>query len=502
MARDKFFAIVKFMEKIGLGYLTASEFVSRRSRTLTDDPNARLNEEHEIGQYLAKLDPSYRDAIDSLAKTRDEPLCKEIDTVVTIIATQEGSRIGHTLNSYLNQDLDPKFFEIIIYDDHSSTISRDNTSEEVDKFKKANPNISVIYAYRVRQDDEFATVGNARKYGFDVALARIDARGKSNHETILISNDADTVELDKHYLSAIRHEFQVNTAADALVTPSTVPLSAMRKPNVYAALALWDAIDDFVAKQEPRNLEGRSSAYRASIYAAVGGYNPKGKLAGDLETGFLIADARGWDPRSVIQFAKTGLLTDPRRVLESVASRIPINEMYYKFVSSPEVRHANNAQLLDMIPDSLDWELFEEDADSFLAGGDTGMYKWRGERFKTDFKQAMGKIGAQFVTKGNRLYLTNIDQLIDNYKHDFGDTPQIIHSTRRPYDRDRIKKIKLFFSTVSDSAIACRKKLADQIAQDLELANQRNDLKQIRHLQGQYERFAGHLYKQHSRLSS
>ncbi len=478
------------MKTIGLGFLTASEFVARRSSTLIDDPAANLDEAYEIEQYIAKLEPFYRDAIESLAKTRDEPLRKEVHTIVTIVARHEESRIGHTLSMYLKQDVDPKFFEIIVLDNHSCNESRDNTSGEVEKFQKANPSISVIYAYKVWQENEFANIGNARAHVFDMALARLHARGKSTHETVLISNDADTVDLNTNYLSAISNEFQVNRVVDALVTTTVMPIAAILKPNIYAALSLWDAIDDVIALHEPRNLMGSSSAYRASIYAAIGGYDPKGKMAGDLETGFMIAAAREWDPCSVIRFTKTKLVTDPRRILESAASRTPIYEMYYKFVSNAEVRDANNAQLLSMIADSLDWELFEEDADTFWRCGGAGMYKWRGDRFDIDFKQAMKKIGAQYDTKGGRLHLINIDQLIQKYADEFDDVPQITHSVRRHLDLDRTQKIKLYYGDISESAIGARGKLADQIAEDLELASHRGDVKQVDHLRGERERFA------------
>ena len=486
-------------EGIDLGLLTAEEFVTRRSETLIRNPNAQLDEEFEVASYLSKLDAQYRDKINALSLADTKPLPKSVREIVTIIAYHEGPRIRHTLDTYVGQDLGPNQFEIILLDNHPYDQDRDNTHIEVERFQKDNPDVSVIYAHKVWQTTELATVGNARKYVFDIALVRMHARGKGTHETILISNDADTVDLDKNYLSAIKNEFQENSAVDALVTPTVVPLSTILKPNIYAALSLWDAIDDIIARHEPHNLIGRSSAYRASIFAAVGGYNPNGKMAGDLETGFLIADARCWDPRSVIRLATTKHVTDPRRILESVASRTPIDEMYYKFVSSPEVRDANTAQLLTMVPDDLDWELFEEDADMFWNYGDTGMYKWRGELFAADFKQAMDKIGAQYEIKDSRLYLTNIDQLLQSYKNEFDNTLQIVHSTRRPFDQDRIKTITQFFSSISDSTIGCRKKHANQIARALEFANQRDDLDQIRHLQEQYERFAGHKYKPHSR---
>jgi len=449
------------MDAVDLGFLTADEFVARRSQTLIDNPDAVLDESYEITQYLTKLDGQYRSELSELAQIETKPLSKDVRVIVTIIASREASRIRHTLNTYVKQDLPATRFEVIVLDNHKSDVAPDNTASEIEAFQHGNPDIALIYSQKTWQPDELATVGNARKWVFDMALARIDARGVNPQSTIIVSNDADTVDNNDNYLSSILNKFDSDGHVEALVTPSGVPFSSIEKPNVYAALYLWDALDDVVAKNEPRNLIGRSSAYRASIYAATGGYNERGKMAGDLETGFMIADARRWDPRSVILFNGTRQTTDPRRILESIANRIPINEMYYKFVSSPEIRDANNNELLAMIPDSLDWELFEEDADNFWGGGDTGMYKWRGEQFHDDFKTAMDSIGAEYRIDDGRLYLTNLDTLLSNYEKEFGRTLEIIHSERRPRDAEREKTIKQFFLTVSDSAIECRNRLAN-----------------------------------------
>ncbi len=483
------------MASIDLGFLTADDFVARRSQTLINDPYSRLDEAYEIDKFLSGFSHKYRAEVLKLSQIEIKPLSKDVRVIVTIIASQEAGRIRQALDTYVKQDLPHREFEIIVLGNHQSNITPDNTQEEVEKFQVDNPGITLIYAHKIWQSDEFATVGNARKYAFDIALMRIHARGKSHKDTIIVSNDADTIDNSTNYLSLISETFDANSIIEALVTPSGVPVSSLRKPNLYAVLYLWDALDDVIAENEPRNLVGSSSAYRASIYAAIGGFNPKGKMAEDLETGFMIADARGWDPRCIAFLAGTRQTTDPRRILESMASRIPINEMYYKFVTSPEVRSANNEELLKMIPDSLDWELFEEDADNFWSGGDTGMYKWRGKHFDKDFKSAMKRIGAEYRTEGGRLYLTNIDKLISNYREEFNTTPEIIHSERRSFDSNRLREIKQFFATVSDSAINCRKRMAETIRPQIDRLIGEGEQQKADKLKIVYERFAGEEYE-------
>lgn len=478
---------------VDLGLLTSDEFVARRSASLTQDPAAKLNESDEIDKYISGFDVEYLDEVRSLSSIDTRPLPEAVRAIVTIVAYHEGVRIRKTLDTYTNQSIDKSAFEIILLDNHPEYEDQDSTYEEIQKFSADNPGISVVYAHKAWRNGEPATIGNARKYVFDIALARIQHRNDTNKDTVLVSNDADTVSLSSDYISSILEEFEANETTDALVTQTVVPSDVFKKPNIYAAASLWDAIDNRVAQGEPRNLIGRSSAYRASIYAAVGGYNPKGKMAEDLETGFMIADARAWNPDSVILFDKAKHVTDPRRFLEAVASRVPINEMYYKFATSPEVRDIDNNTMLGLILDDLDWELFEEDADSFWAGRVTGMYKWRGERFQSDYKSAMDDIGVEYEVVDNRVKIKNVDQLLAKYEQEFGYKPQIFHSKPRARDWQREDEMRRYFSTISDSAIGSREKMARMIAERLK-DMQGNDEAGMGYLRMQYRRFAGRDY--------
>lgn len=478
---------------VDLGLLTSDEFIARRSVRLTQNSAAKLNESDEIDKYISGFDIEYLDEVKSLSSIDTRPLPKSVRAIVTIVAYDEGARIRKTLDTYTNQSIDKSAFEIILLDNHPENQDQDNTYDEVQKFSVDNPDISVVYAHKVWGSGEIATIGSARKYVFDIALARIHHRNSKNQDTVLVSNDADTVSLGPDYLALILDEFKTNETVDALVTQTVVPSDVFKKPNIFAAASLWDAIDNRVAEGEPRNLIGRSCAYRASIYAAIGGYNPKGKMAGDLETGFMIADARAWNPDSVILFDKAKHVTDPRRFLETVASRVPINEMYYKFASSPEVRNVNNNTLLGLIPDNLDWELFEEDANSFWAGRVTGMYKWRGERFRSDYKNAMNDIGVEYEVVDDRLKITNIDRLLAKYEQEFGYKPQVVHSKPRAEDQQRGDEMRRYFSTVSDSAIGSREKMAQKIADNIENM-QGDDEAGVDYLRMQYRRFAGRDY--------
>lgn len=442
---------------VNLGLLTVDEYVARRSSTLLQDPHATLDENHEIMTYLSKLDSAYISEIKELAATQLQPLSKNIRMIITIIAYGEGKRIRKTLDNYPLQDLPHDQFEIIILDNHPESVERDNTQEEVENFKIAHPLISVVYAHKIWKKGEYATVGNARKHVFDIALTRIQERGGGATDTILISNDADTLRFETNYLSSILQEFDSQDSVDALGTPANVPFTLIQKPHMYATFNFWDALDEAVFSGEPANLRGVSSAFRASSYSAVGGYNPKAIMAEDLEIGWFLADARNWNPNSVILFKKTKCIQDPRRILMAVANRTPIYEMFAGFVSNPEIRDVDNDVLLSRIPDQLDWEQLEEELNGFWRWRNTGMYKWKQDVFPESFQYAMDKIGVEYEIINNQIRIKKLDQLLLNYQSDFGNTFEVIHSEPRAFDERKQEDIAAYYSSISDGAIAARK---------------------------------------------
>ncbi|MDB5163980.1 MAG: hypothetical protein JWS12_598 [Candidatus Saccharibacteria bacterium] len=490
--------------EVDLGLLSAGEYRSRRSNTLIDNPEASLNEEQEIRSYFDNLDPEYAEQIKGLADIDSNPMNPECRMSVTIVAYGEGSRIRNTLEQYASQDIDHNLFEIVLLDNHPDTMPGDNTAQEVAKFKEAHPEISITSAHKTWNENEPATVGNARKYVFDIALARILNRGPNNKNTVLVSNDADILGFEPNYLADILAEFDNHSEEDALVTRMNLPPEAWAKPNLAAAVSLWDMLDRTIAEDdmgqppedrmpEPASLIGRSSAMRASIYAAVGGYNPKATLAEDTELGWMIGDARDWDASRITQFDRTSLTTDPRRYLVAIANRVPISEMFSDFQQNPEIRQMNNNEVLSVIPDAFDWEQFQDDADSFWQSQDTGMYKRLGNRFEPLFRSAMNKLGVQYEIVEGRLVLTNVDGLLTSLAGPDRNL-EVVHSQPRTIDPEAVRDIKKFFSGIPKGVLEAWNAKADRIAEDIRLAQTRGEQVGLPTLVKRYERYAGHPY--------
>ncbi len=486
----------------GLGILTAGEYRKRRSDTLLNNPEATLDEEQEIKQYFDSQNPTYVAGINNLAQL-DHPMKPSCRMVITIPAYNEGSRIKHTLEQYVGQNIDPSLFEIVVF---ANPAENDNTPEEVARFKDENPQVSVVFVNKTWDEGEPATVGNARKYASDIAMTRVLNRGSNKGNTIIVCNDADAVFIEKNYLSSVLAEFDGNPFRDALVTNMELPPEAMAKPNVATGYSLLDTFERTSAAgdlgggqdniPEPALINGRSSAMRMSIYAAVGGYNPAAVISEDFELGWILADARDWNPDRIIQFDATRLVTDPRRFMDSVINRVPVDQMLFDFQTRPDLRRLNNEAVLALIPDTFDWELFQDEADSVWTSQYSGQNKRIGkEKFALIFKSTMDKLGVEYeITKTDGIALTNVDRLIQRLAGS-GREINIVHSQPRTYTPEMVRIIQNYFSEIPKGVIEARSLRADKIADKIKLAQGEGKVESLNVLLKEYERFAGHKYK-------
>lgn len=444
-----------------LGLLSADQYKARLSETLKDNPEAQLDELQEINAYFGRQDQAYVAEIEELARDQEQ-LSDDVKLIVTIVAYGEGSRIRKTLEEYAKQDIDPRLFEIVVLDNHPQEVEDDNTLSEIELFKNDHPDISVVAAHKIWDESNPKTVGNARKYAFDLSLYRIAQRAQNSSDTILVCNDADATAIKENYLSSILAELTNHPDEDALVTYMDIPPEALSKPNVAASFLVLEAFDEAltegrpgIVEPEPASINGRSSAFRAAAYAAVGGFNPKAVIAEDSELGWLISDARNWDPRRVTRLTDTTLVTDPRRYIDATVNRIPVDQMLLDFQTKPKLRSMNNDEVLSLTPNTFDWELLQDDLDSLWNSQFTGGNQ-RVRDFEAVFQIAMEKLGVDYeIIDGKELRLTNIDTLL-NYLSKYNPSIEVIHSKPRVYTPEMIKQIREYFSEIPQGVIEAR----------------------------------------------
>lgn len=460
-----------------VGLLTAPEYAVRRSETLNEDPEAELDERWEIRSYFERQNPDYVDQIHRLADF-EHPMHPDCRVVVTIPAYNESSRIRQTLEQYTHQDIDSSLFEIVVF---ATPVENDSTLAEVEGFKFEHPEISVVFVSKPWAESEPATVGNARKYAADIAMSRMTQRGSIEHDTVLITNDADTLHIDEDYLSSILSEFDTNKTEEALVTELDIPLEVIKKPNIAAAFYLLSQFEEIYATgdlgdgqepiPEPALTNGRSTAIRTAAYAAVGGHNPHAVVSEDWELGWMLADARGWDANRIGFLKGTKLITDPRRFIDTVINRVPTDQQLIGFKDSPELRQLNNDEALALVPDSFDWELFQDDADSVWCSRLTGANKRIPKgRFEAIFDATMRRLGVEYVVDDSgHVVLTNVDGFLEQIKGTV-DEIQIVHSKPRVYTPEMLQRIEKYFSDIPVGVIGSRQLYADKIVVKIQSA--------------------------------
>jgi hypothetical protein len=444
------------------GLLKGEEYRLRYSDTLIKDSGATLDEIKEISSYLNNQSAEYRQELGELSLL-EQPLTVDTRVIVTIIAYGEGGRIKNTLEKYIDQDIDPRLYEIVLLDNHPESVPRDNTKDEISKFVNENPQIKIIYSHKVWADGEPATVGNARKTVFDIALNRIFHRSQSG-ETIIISHDADPLFYQPNYLSSILRKFDSTPEIDALVTNMSRPDDALSKPNVYVAVEILKLLESELVREvkilgepaDPAIFAGASYAMRASIVAGVGGCNKNAIVHDDREMGWLIADARKWDAKRIVQFDETKMLTDARRFMDAIANGLPADLMMLNFNVKPEIRQMNNAEVLGLISDDVDWELLGEDVNSTWLSQHTGN-KLYAKKFPHAFDVVMKKLGIKYSIVNGSVVLKNIDSLLSALSSKYGRKVGIVHSEPIVYTDEMIQAIKFFFGSLSEGVVEARR---------------------------------------------
>jgi hypothetical protein len=423
---------------VPLRWLSGTEYSARRSPTLKDNPQARLNENLETSRYLGTLEPNYLKELKDINGNIGQPMSENCRLAIGIPALNEGRNLRKTLELYKDQKdktgnpIDTNLFEIHILHENPLNETPDDSQEVVKQFKKDFPDVKVHYIYKDQQPGITPTVGKARKYLSDLALLRNSERAQHNGDFILISNDADAEQIEPHYVTDMIEAFDKNPNTDAFTANFSLPESALKKPNVLAAVRFWSLMARVVETgsvgnsaerhKEPVGLVGRNAAIRSSMYAAVGGYNPLARNAEDLEMGWLIADSRGWDPQSVAYLNGARIVSNPRRHLLAVATKTPVNEMYVDFHKHPEVRTMDNEDLLARIPDDLDLGQLQDEVDTWWLSRTKGEYKYLGERFEPIFKRAMAFLGLEYQVVNDRIQITSARRLIAGMEKRLGRT--------------------------------------------------------------------------------
>ncbi len=409
------------------------QYQAELSPRLRANPNAKLEARKEEEEYLAQQTAEYRSKVEELVVQTEpmDPACK-LTVCIPVAGHQEVQNIERTLSSYLNQTADPKSFELALFVNQPDTspngehIKSDGTFKKIEEFKKQHPelNIRVMQAVLPRGD---ARIGYVRKLLSDATLRRELARG-SNEDLIMVSNDADLKGVAPEYVQNFIERFEKEPQTDAFMGQlDWDPESYIRNPLVHIGTRLFQYISA-QHRKSGRGIEssGANFAYRASIYAAVGGYDSKSIMGEDNLFGRkLLSARRGARDHTPIAYGGarvSRLYTSSRRAEKAIRDGLAPIEQWAKGFSAfdDEVRKVKWEETSEA-PDYDNPEVVKKlvseleniiNRTLFVSGG-----WWSHGPYATYQRRALGWLGVKYKLIGpNRIQITDASDLIAGLK--------------------------------------------------------------------------------------
>lgn len=416
----------------GFYKMRRKEYEERMSQEIKDNPEAELNEDKEVLDYLNRQEKNYKVDLDQLAGEAGpmDPKC-ETSICIPVAGHQEGKNIYKTLENYLNQTANKDSFELVLFvnrpdkDKDGKEILSDETLNEINRFKTDHPELRVVVMNKIIPYEK-AKIGYIRKLLNDSVLLRQKNRGKTNTSHIIISNDSDNKGVASEYVENFQKKFKANPDTDAFMGQlDWDPESYVRNPLIHIGTRLFQFVDVQLKHGDSNNIasSGANFAFRSGMYAAVNGYSNNLDLAEDVDLGRAIKAARiGSKKKLAIGFAGarvSRLFTSSRRAEKAIKDGLSPVEQWNKGFSAfdDEVR-------------KFDWEKLSKDID-FDKSEDTaqlidGIEKiinrtmkamnWVKEDDKI-FYRALGWMGIKFTVVGKKeIKISDAEGLIAGLK--------------------------------------------------------------------------------------
>lgn len=403
------------------------------SPRLRANPDVQLEARVEEEEYMKKQTPEYLAKVEGLAAQTEpmNPACK-LAICIPVAGHQEANVIEQTLSAYLNQTAEKDAFELVLFvnqpdlSPRGEKIKSDGTLEKIERFKKEHPELNVRVMQTVLPRDE-VRIGNIRKMLSDTTLARSLTRGGKD-DLIMVSNDADLKGVSPEYVKNFVEKFKSEPRTDAFMGQlDWDPEAYIRNPLNHVGTRLFQYISA-QHRKEKRGIEssGANFAYRASTYAAVGGYNTKAEMGEDNDFGRRILAARQGAPnREAIAFAGarvSRLYTSSRRAEKAIRDGLSPIEQWQKGFSAfdDEVRkvkweETGKAPNYDdpKVVKKLVSELENIVNRTLMVTSNW----WSNEQYATYQRRALGWLGIKYrLTNANRIEITDATDLIAGLK--------------------------------------------------------------------------------------
>lgn len=370
-------------------YLRTSEEMRQEikqnlSQVLKDNPEAVLDSKGEMQAYLERQPKDWMKKVARRVRSMKtmEPDVRAV-VAIPVASHQEGDNIYKTLTHYAGQvDTDGNSmsskFEIILHLNRPKISKADKTASEVKRFVKDHPEMRIRVINSVFDQKE--PIGTIRKFATDVAIARAVKGGAFGNDLIIISNDADAIDITEKYVSSLIETFDsaTNRHIDAVLGKIEWWDDVLKKyPTFYAANRFFQYLDASL-RHAPEGMKhigssGANFAFRASTYSAVGGYNPD-FMGEDVVLGTKIKVARAGEGRMIpndrypIQFSnRSRVSTNPRRGLAKYLEGKAVVEQWDDFDKSDYVRDLDIQEFVNRPPEEFDVKRLESEINAAIS---------------------------------------------------------------------------------------------------------------------------------------
>ena len=285
--------------------------------------NGYLNEAQEIASYWSMQSEGDKNFIGEMDKQINKPMHPSCRISIGIPAYMEEKNIFRTLKAFTEQkDINPNEFEVIVFENHPKDKKRDNTKQEIERFQKLYPQFKIYHIYYCFPKME--PIGMFRKIVEDVGLKRRMEVKKSDptKDFILATNDADSYGMKERSLRFVIDTFDKDPGIASITGKLDYPKEALAHFPTLHALIRFNAIYNIIAFRNGSNINtsGGASYARASMQAAIGGFDYKTKRGEDSERGFRqYYYGKGNSPLKSVLMNAARFYTDPRRAIDAIS---------------------------------------------------------------------------------------------------------------------------------------------------------------------------------------
>jgi len=265
-------------------------------------------------------------------------------------------------------------------------------------------------------------MGRIRKLITDVAVARAVKSGVADGDLIIVSNDADAMDVSEKYVSSLIETFDSvkNRHVDAVLGKIEWWNEVLKKyPTFYAANRFMQYLDSSL-RHAPEGLRhvassGANFAFRASIYSAAGGYDPD-FIGEDVVLGTKIKVARAGESvmipgeRYPIKFSnRSRISTNPRRGLAKYLEGTAVAEQWDDFDKSDYIRDLNIDEFVARPLEEFDVRRLEAEINATIAA----------YRLSPDVdvvRRSLGFLKLSWHVEGGRVIIDDASRLKASFK--------------------------------------------------------------------------------------